>query len=69
MGVFHKLQKLLGMQHNQPLPLPVEDKLLCSFMFKEHGTYTHLIQVQGTQGLGEKDEKKNPSSFKMVFSC
>lgn len=27
-------------------------------MFKEPGTYTHLIQVQEIQGLREKDEKK-----------
>lgn len=27
-------------------------------MFKEHGIYTHLIQVKGPQGLRGKDEKK-----------
>lgn len=27
-------------------------------MFKEHGTYTYLIQDQGPQGLRGKDKKK-----------
>lgn len=36
-------------------------------MFKEHGTYTHLIQDQGPQGLRGKDKKKK-KLFKDDFS-
>lgn len=35
-------------------------------MFKEHGTYTHLIQVKGPQGLRGKDAK-NPQPYLRLF--